>query len=973
MILNLYNNELDKIKIKFNEKRIDKYFKEKCPQIYNVQNKTELETILNNSGFNGIEYFNKKKEEKLNNYENDLQPIKSKITDFINNKYNLAFDSSNNEDEFKSYFNDNNSEIINYIRKNDDLKAFYGNKLRTETEKFKKFIGDKNSIKEIDNFFSIEYKNIFDESRNEEDLKNKIDEKGSQFRGINYFEAKKQEKLDQFDNEIELLKARIKKHFEHFYEMLEQNIENDFTTFFNDKKSEIQRYLTKDVINNLYTDEFNKYKKKFSDYKESLNKKKQEEEIDKYFLEKYPKIFEIKNKNDLENILNNNEFNGIDYFNKKKQEKLDNYEHDLLPYQKIITDFINNKYKKAFESSKSEEEFINYYENNNEEIKNYLYNDDLKAEFNNKLDNKTNDFKRDFEAEQKRQREEIEKKIKEEKLQEFNNEVEKIKNEYFNNLEIEEYQDQECVNTFKNYLKVEIMENDEIEQTQKTKTKLDVIKDIIVKLTEIENFTDKVRGEIILYLKELLDDKTKRVNHLNILLLGKTGAGKSTLINAILELEKTDKELPTGNIKPVTMETKYISSNTIDFLRCGDSRGIELGEFGIESVQEEAEKFIDEQLKTNDPDSYVHCIWYCTIPITDRFQNDECKLLENLGKKYSMKELPIIIVGTKANSKTSCANLKKNIENNVYKFNYPFIPVIAKLFDEKEPMGLEELKEVSILKAKDAVESACYQGVFKKLMVTTDEKIKKLRLSLKEKIQEKVKIITEEIEREKKVDVLKTGLKEMFTFILDSYLFIKLSSTVVENAVNKNIYSFEGEKMITDLINDFFKYCEDLYKKSYNNILKEKMSIISEAIVNYQTNFNITNNNVVEMRTKDFICSEVKPKIEKILKNKADVYYLKNTLKIFLEIINIYIPFQFIGFYKKNLLKLEKEDKDVREMITQNIRLQFEELEEKIKKYNEKIIEKKLKKLEAKKNMKENGNGMELDDEMKQFLEEYGV
>ena len=61
MILNLYNNELDKVKIKFNEKKIDKYFKEQCPQIYNVQNKTELETILNNSGFNGIEYFNKKK------------------------------------------------------------------------------------------------------------------------------------------------------------------------------------------------------------------------------------------------------------------------------------------------------------------------------------------------------------------------------------------------------------------------------------------------------------------------------------------------------------------------------------------------------------------------------------------------------------------------------------------------------------------------------------------------------------------------------------------------------------------------------------------------------------------------------------------------------------------------------------------------------------------------------------------------
>ena len=65
-----------------------------------------------------------------------------------------------------------------------------------------------------------------------------------------------------------------------------------------------------------------------------------------------------------------------------------------------------------------------------------------------------------------------------------------------------------------------------------------------------------------------------------------------------------------------------------------------------------------------------------------------------------MKEIPIIIVGTKANSKQSYMNLKQNIENNVYKFNYPFIPVIAKKLDEKEPMGLEELKEISNIKQK---------------------------------------------------------------------------------------------------------------------------------------------------------------------------------------------------------------------------------------------------------------------------------
>ena len=986
VISNLYNNELNKYKNKFIENKIDKYFKEQYPEIYNVQNKIDLQNILNNSGYNGKEYFNKKKTEKLNNYENDLLPIKGKITDFINNKYNQAFESSENEQQFKKFFDDNNSEIQIYISKNNDLKAYYNNKISLETEKFQKFIKDKNDIAQIDNFFTLEYRTIFDESKDEEDLKNKLNEKGSKFSGMNYFETKKQEKLDQYENEIEQMKSRITNHFSRLYEeSLEQNTENDFMNFFNTKKNEIQKYLTKDVIRNLYNNELNKHKRKFNEHKENLFKQKQEKDIDNFFLEKYPKVYDVKNKNDLENILNNSDFNGIDYFNKKKIEKLNSYENDLNPMKNAITDFIDNKYKKAFESSKNENEFKSYYENNNEEIKKYFHNEDLKTYFDNKVDAKADRFKTDFELEQKKQKEEMDKRIKEQKQEEYNNKEEEIKTEYLNNLEQEEFKIQECFDKFRAYLKVKVevedieKEEDKGKDDDKEKEKgkkkekekeEEIIEMILKKLSKTENFADKVKNEIMLYLKELLDDKTKKVNHLNILLLGKTGAGKSTLINAIMELENTDKQLKTSNRKPETMLTEYISSDKIDFLRCGDSRGIELGKFGIESVQEEAEKFIDEQLKTNNPDLYVHCIWYCTIPITDRFQDDECKLLENLGNKYSMKEIPIIIVGTKANSKQSYTNLKQNIEDNVFNFNYPFIPVIAKKLDDKEVMGLEELKEISIIKAKDAVESACYQGVFKKLIVTSTEKFKKLQLIIKEKIEEKAKIIIEKIEREGKLESLKNDLKEMFTYILDNYLSIKLSSSNEEYIVNNNIYSLEGEKMITDLINDYLKFCEDYINKSYISILEEKTKTLTDKILTEQINFNITNKNTIILKSRDIIQLGIKPKIDKILKNKANAYYLKNVFNVFLEILKRLIPFCFGIFLKKYLKKLEKEDKNMKEMISQNIRVQFEELEEKIKKYNDEIKEKKKKELATKKKMKEVENGMEMSDAMKRYMEE---
>ena len=143
---------------------------------------------------------------------------------------------------------------------------------------------------------------------------------------------------------------------------------------------------------------------------------------------------------------------------------------------------------------------------------------------------------------------------RERKREEFRRKEEEIKNEYFSSLENEDFQDKECIDVIKDYLKLKV-ERKEEDFKEKSKedeegedkedkedkerlreiTKKEEILEILKKLSETENFGDKVKDVVIACVKEILEDKTKKVTHLNILLIGKTGSGKTTLINKVLE------------------------------------------------------------------------------------------------------------------------------------------------------------------------------------------------------------------------------------------------------------------------------------------------------------------------------------------------------------------------------------------------------------------------------------------------------
>ncbi len=159
-------------------------------------------------------------------------------------------------------------------------------------------------------------------------------------------------------------------------------------------------------------------------------------------------------------------------------------------------------------------------------------------------------------------------------------------------------------------------------------------------------------------------------------------------------------------------DPKYYESETIPLLRLADSRGIEKTDYRMKELNESIEKFIKGHLDSKNPDLFIHCIWYCITRI--RLEPIERDTLRELSKIYQSNSFPIIIVYKLALSKLNTEEMKKFIHDN-FDFPHDFIPVLALKdiirddFPLVNPFGIDKLKEISVLRAKEAVKSSCYE------------------------------------------------------------------------------------------------------------------------------------------------------------------------------------------------------------------------------------------------------------------------
>ena len=182
---------------------------------------------------------------------------------------------------------------------------------------------------------------------------------------------------------------------------------------------------------------------------------------------------------------------------------------------------------------------------------------------------------------------------------------------------------------------------------------------------------DKIAQEAV----NLIAEKIKNLNTLNIIVAGKTGVGKSTLINSVFR----EKLAETGMGKPVTKHMRKLTKKGVP-LAIYDTRGFELGKDVQNEVKKEVLDTISSCLATQDINKAIHCIWYCINTASNRVEPEEIEWIRELSHENQNAQVPIIIVLTQSFSKKNADAMRKMLLNE----NLDVIQVIPVLAEDYE-------------------------------------------------------------------------------------------------------------------------------------------------------------------------------------------------------------------------------------------------------------------------------------------------
>ena len=719
-------------------------------------------------------------------------------------------------------------------------------------------------------------------------------------------------------------------------------------------------YLKSDLIENINGNNeaynyYNKVKNKYLEKYELVSKNRKLEE-------KLTSLLAQENENDyyqqdLQQLQNEISLNNQTIMNLEQQknilineiQKMNKMQQDdLINHQNYLRQIQEKNYEEIEAKDKALEEIMNKYETEMQIMKQKAEKD--KKEFEEKQKKAEENNKKIIENLEKRIKQEKDE-IKKQKLkeqQELNKKKEEIRNEFIKQVE--------------NIKKEKI--NEIVENFEKTKDTFCIDKIFSFTNEKMELFilklfrSEKLTSTIIYHLNIFIENikhKIKNIEHLNIILVGPCGSGKSTLINSLLNV---NAEVAFG--KPVTKKFEFYSSEKIPFLRLTDSRGIEKNEaFGVNSIYNLIKKYIETKIEENDPEKFIHCIWYCWTGT--RLEDSEFEILKKLSEQYTLSKLPIIIVYTQATNEDSIKKAKEHILSNFEIKEEDFIPILAQevpipfTHHKIHPFGLNRLIEDSINRASSAVDSACYEGIMEEMKKIIKNKLEELMKKLKEKSNMNVQRILSNMLRGSNLIDLKIETLDFITNLIYQYFFMDTEINYIKItgiASNKNLkYSISPltKLNIKEFVIQFFEATYKYFNKNLEQIINKYEKELLNEILRFKMDFNQKHDNLLHVTwTSMDLKIQLKNYIKESVYQKFELTALQNSFKF---ITNKLIE-EFGKFFLDKYIESMEEEK-FKILAKTMIKVSFDKIKQKIKDYTENNKEKYIETTKKEENKKE--------------------
>ena len=224
-------------------------------------------------------------------------------------------------------------------------------------------------------------------------------------------------------------------------------------------------------------------------------------------------------------------------------------------------------------------------------------------------------------------------------------------------------------------------ENKMEEKGNETGTELQVVE-------LLKDSVDASTGEVT--YSEYESKKNINKEKVNIIVAGKTGVGKSSLINYIFGKEVAK----VGDGQPVTQEIQEYDLEN-DNITLFDTKGIEAKDY--EKTLDNIKTYVELRQDSPDENDDIHIAWLCISERGDRVEEADRELLKILSEAG----IPVIGVFTKRESKRESNFVNKVVEDNLLPEAKAIVRVrsiteeveIEDNLVELKPKGAEELLE----------------------------------------------------------------------------------------------------------------------------------------------------------------------------------------------------------------------------------------------------------------------------------------